>query len=55
MGALILLVFIMAALALVWWGAQKLPLPPPVRVFLIIVLGLVALVLLYRALMGVIL
>jgi hypothetical protein len=53
MDTLIGLVFIMAAIALVWWGAELLPLPPPVRVFLIVVLGLIALVLIYRALMGV--
>jgi Ca2+/H+ antiporter len=45
---LALLFIIVAAFALVFWGAERLGMPPQVRVVALVILGLFALFLLYQ-------
>jgi heme A synthase len=52
MHALVLLFIIVAAFALVYWGMTSLPLPPVVRTVIIVVMGLIALVIIYNSFAG---
>jgi hypothetical protein len=46
--ALILVLILVAAFSLLWWGVSALALPPPVRVVLLVILGLIALGVIYN-------
>jgi hypothetical protein len=52
MHALIVLFILVAAFALVYWGMTSLPLPPVVRVVIIVVMGLIALAFIYNMFSG---
>ena len=52
MHTLILLFVLVAAFALVYWGMTALPLPPVVRVVIIVVMGLIALAFIYNTFVG---
>jgi hypothetical protein len=43
MNTIILLFFMLAVFALVYWGMTQLPLPPVVRTVVIVLMGLIAL------------
>ena len=43
MSTIILLFFVLAVFALVYWGMTQLPLPPVVRTVIIVLMGLIAL------------
>lgn len=43
MHTIILLFFVLAVFALVYWGMTQLPLPPVVRTVVIVLMGLIAL------------
>mgnify|MGYP001567935375 CR=1 FL=1 len=49
---IMLILFIACAFALVWYGLQALPLPAPIKVLVQVVLGLIALIILYQATSG---
>lgn len=51
-GMLVWLLFVAAVFALVWWGLGQLPLPPVVRIVIIVVMGLIGLIILGKVLMG---
>ncbi len=49
---LIYVLFVVAAFSLVWWGVSKMPLPDPVRIVLIVVMGLIGLLILWNLIAG---
>ena len=49
---ILLILFIACAFALVWYGLQALPLPAPIKVLIQVVLGLIALLILWQATNG---
>lgn len=49
---LILLIIVIAAFSLIWWGVNSLTLPQPVKVVLLVCLGLLALAFIYNAVAG---
>lgn len=49
---LILALILIAAFALVWWGISQLTLPQPVKVVLLVILGLIALAVIYNTVAG---
>jgi hypothetical protein len=48
----VLIFIILAAFALVWWGVQRLAIPEPIKTVVLVILGLVALVLIYNFIAG---
>jgi hypothetical protein len=46
---LILVLVILAAFALVWWGIGRLTLPEPIKTVILVILGLVALAFIYNS------
>lgn len=46
---LILVLIILAAFALVWWGVSTLTIPQPVKTVILVILGLVMLAIIYNA------
>lgn len=51
-GTLILVLIILAAFSLVWWGVNSLTLPQPVKVVVLVILGLIALLFIYNSIGG---
>lgn len=49
---LILILVLLAAFALVWWGVSRLTLPEPVKTVILVILGLVALAIIYNSVAG---
>ena len=49
---LILVLILIAAFSLVWWGVSSLALPQPVKVVILVVLGLIALAVIYNFVAG---
>lgn len=49
---LILALIILAAFSLVWWGVSQLGLPQPVKVVILVILGLIALAFIYNSIGG---
>lgn len=49
---LLMLLFIGCAVALVFWGFTRLPIPEPIKTLLLVFVGLVALVLIWQATQG---
>jgi hypothetical protein len=45
---LILILIILAAFALVYWGVQQLTLPQPMKVLILVIIGLVGLAMIYN-------
>lgn len=50
--SLILLLVILAAFALVWWGVNQVGLPQPVKVVVLVIIGLLALAFVYNSFAG---
>ena len=49
----ILLIFIiLAGFALIWWGIGRLAIPEPIKTVVLVVLGIVALVMIYNFVAG---
>jgi hypothetical protein len=46
---LILVLILLAAFALVWWGVSSLAIPQPVKTVILVILGLVALAIIYNS------
>lgn len=44
---LVVLLFIVAAFALIWWGLSRIALPEPIRTILLVIVGLIMLYVLY--------
>jgi hypothetical protein len=44
----VLIFILLAALALIWWGIQRLGIPEPIKTVVLVVLGLVVLVVIYN-------
>jgi hypothetical protein len=49
---LILALILLAAFALVWWGISSLTLPQPVKVVILVILGLLALAAIWNFISG---
>jgi hypothetical protein len=49
---LILVLILLAAFALVWWGISSLTIPQPVKIVILVILGLIALAIIYNAVAG---
>lgn len=47
--SLLLAIILLAGFALVWWGVSQLTLPPPVKIVILVMLGLIALAWIYNA------
>ena len=52
MHTIIVLFFLLAVFALVYWGMTQLPLPPVVRTVIIVLMGLIALYYVYGMFAG---
>lgn len=49
---LILVLILLAAFALVWWGVGRLAIPEPVKTVILVILGLIALAVIWNAVAG---
>ena len=49
---LIVVLLVLAGFALVWWGINALTLPQPVKVVVLVILGLVMLAIVYQYVVG---
>lgn len=49
---LMLVLIILAAFALVWWGVGRLTLPEPVKTVVLVIMGLLALLFIYQLVVG---
>jgi hypothetical protein len=49
---LVLVLVLLAAFALVWWGVGRMTLPEPVKTVILVILGLVALAVIYQSVAG---
>lgn len=49
---MVLIFIVLAAFALVWWGIQRLAIPEPIKTVVLVILGLVALVMIYNFVAG---
>jgi hypothetical protein len=49
---LILAIILLAGFALVWWGVSQLTLPQPVKIVILVILGLLALAFIYNIVAG---
>jgi hypothetical protein len=49
---LITMFILLAVFALVWWGVNALGLPPPIKVVVLVILGLIALAFIYNMFVG---
>jgi hypothetical protein len=45
---MILILIILAAFSLLWWGINALSLPQPIKVVVLVILGLIALLFIYN-------
>jgi hypothetical protein len=48
----VVILFILAAVALVWWGINRMAVPEPIKTVVLVVLGLIVLYYLYTILVG---
>ena len=46
---LIVLLFVVAAFALIWWGFSRIAIPEPIKTIILVIIGLVMLYVLYSA------
>jgi hypothetical protein len=51
-NTLILLLIILAAFSLVWWGINALPMPQQLKVIILVILGLIALAFIWNQFAG---
>lgn len=49
---LILILVLLASFALIWWGVSRLTLPEPIKTVILVILGLIALALIYNSVAG---
>jgi hypothetical protein len=49
---IILVLIILAAFSLVWWGINSMAIPQPVKTVVLVILGLVALAIIYNFVAG---
>lgn len=47
-GPLLMLLFVACAVGLLWWGFTRIPIPEPFKTVLLVVVGLIALFMLYQ-------
>lgn len=53
MVVMILVIFlVLAGMALIWWGVQRLTLPEPIKTVILVVFGLLCLLLIYHFIVG---
>jgi divalent metal cation (Fe/Co/Zn/Cd) transporter len=50
--ALVVLLILLAAFALIWWGISRLALPEPIKTVVLVIIGLIALVFIYQLVGG---
>lgn len=46
---LVVLLFIVAAFSLLWWGLSRMAIPEPIKTILLVIVGLIMLYVLYSA------
>ncbi len=46
--ALILIIILIAAFSLVWWGVTRMAVPEPIKTIILVILGLIALAIIYN-------
>jgi hypothetical protein len=51
-ATLLLVLIVLAAFSLIWWGIGQLALPAPVKTVVLVILGLIALAFIYHVLVG---
>ena len=49
---LILVLILLGAFALVWWGVNRMAVPEPIKTIVLVILGLIALAIIYNAVAG---
>lgn len=52
MHAIVMLLFLLAFIAIVWWGVNRIAVPEPIKTIVLVVIALIALYFVYAALMG---
>ena len=52
MVTLVLIFIVLAGFALVWWGVNRFALPEPIKTVVLVIIGLVALVMIYNFVAG---
>lgn len=50
--SLILILILLAAFSLVWWGVNRMAVPEPIKTIVLVILGLVALLFIYNMVAG---
>ena len=48
----ILVLILLAAFALIWWGVGRMAVPEPIKTIVLVILGLIALGIIYNAVAG---
>jgi len=46
---LVVLLFVVAAFALIWWGFSRVAIPEPIKTIILVIVGLIMLYVLYSA------
>lgn len=49
---LVLIIILLAAFSLIWWGVNSLTLPQPIKTVILVILGLAVLAFIYNAVAG---
>lgn len=49
---LILILILLAAFSLVWWGVGRMAVPEPIKTIVLVILGLLALLFIYNMVLG---
>jgi hypothetical protein len=49
---LVLILILLAAFSLVWWGVSRMAVPEPIKTIVLVIMGLVALVFIYQMVLG---
>jgi hypothetical protein len=49
---LVLILILLAAFSLVWWGVSRMAVPEPIKTIVLVIMGLVALLFIYQIVIG---
>lgn len=49
---ILLLLILLAAFSLVWWGVNRMAVPEPIKTIVLVILGLIALLFIYNMIAG---
>lgn len=52
MITIIVLLLLVAAFSLVWWGVNRMAVPEPIKTIILVIMGLIALLFIYNLVVG---